>query len=237
MAARTPRTSTNGRTRPDEDGLRARKKRAQRKELSDTATGMFLEHGFDGVRVAQVAAACGVSESTVFNYFPTKESLLLDRLEKDIAAFLDALEDHERHPVEAVVDTLQRSLDNLLRQATGRDAQANALRSIHRFGALLRSTAALRAHLSERREQLVHAATPLVAVRLQRPPDHPSAFIIAVALVGLWQVQSDALHRYSAELASAPAVRRRVSAAVKTAADTLNDGLANLRPTARPSSA
>src|ERR1022692_2399570 len=29
--------------------------------------------------VSEVAAACGVSEKTVFNYFPTKESLLLDR--------------------------------------------------------------------------------------------------------------------------------------------------------------
>ena len=43
------------------EGLRERKKRLVRQQLSDTATEMFLERGFDDVRVADVAAACGVS--------------------------------------------------------------------------------------------------------------------------------------------------------------------------------
>ena len=57
-----------------------------RQQLSDTATQMFLERGFDDVRVTEIAEACGVSEKTVFNYFPTKESLILDRLEATMAA-------------------------------------------------------------------------------------------------------------------------------------------------------
>ena len=40
-----------------------------------------MERGFDAVRVAEIAEACGVSEKTAFNYFPIKESLILDRLE------------------------------------------------------------------------------------------------------------------------------------------------------------
>ena len=36
-----------------------------RQQLSDTATAMFLERGFNGVRVAEVAAAPGVSVMTV----------------------------------------------------------------------------------------------------------------------------------------------------------------------------
>ena len=58
------------------EGLRERKKRLMRERLSDTAARLFLERGFDAVRVAEVAEACGVSEKTVFNYFPTKEALL-----------------------------------------------------------------------------------------------------------------------------------------------------------------
>ncbi len=69
------------------EGLRERKKRLTRSLISDTATAMFLERGFDDVRVAEVAEACGVSEKTVYNYFPTKESLLLDR-EPEMAAEL-----------------------------------------------------------------------------------------------------------------------------------------------------
>src|ERR1700678_2665583 len=66
---------------PTEEGLRERTKRLPRQLISDTATGLFLERGFDNVRVWEVAAACDVSEKTVYNYFPTKESLILDREE------------------------------------------------------------------------------------------------------------------------------------------------------------
>ena len=45
-----------------------------RQQLSDTATDMFVQRGFDAVRVSEIAAACGVSEKTVSNYFRTKES-------------------------------------------------------------------------------------------------------------------------------------------------------------------
>src|ERR1700730_14580080 len=82
------------------DGLRERKKRLMRQQLSDSATAMFLERGFDGVRVAEVAAACGVSEKTVFNYFPVKEALVMDRLEATLAALCAGLADPERTPVE-----------------------------------------------------------------------------------------------------------------------------------------
>ena len=61
------------------EGLRKRKKRQLRQKISDTATAMFLVHGFDQVTVAQIAEACEVSEQTLFNYFTTKESMLFDR--------------------------------------------------------------------------------------------------------------------------------------------------------------
>ena len=71
---------------PEAAGLRERKKRLMRQQLSDTATRMFLDRGFAAVRVTEIAEACGVSEKTVFNYFPTKESLILDRLESTMAS-------------------------------------------------------------------------------------------------------------------------------------------------------
>ena len=48
--------------KPEAEGLRERKKRLMRQRLSDTATEMFLERGFDAVRVSAIAQACGVSE-------------------------------------------------------------------------------------------------------------------------------------------------------------------------------
>ena len=90
------------------EGLRDRKKKLTRQLISDTATEMFLRDGFDAVRVVDVAAACGVSEKTVYNYFPTKEALILDRFE-DIDADVRRVfgsEGASRSPVEAPVDAI-----------------------------------------------------------------------------------------------------------------------------------
>jgi AcrR family transcriptional regulator len=60
-------------------GLRERKKQATRRLISNVATGLFIQRGFEEVTVAEVAEAAGVSKMTVFNYFPRKEDLFLDR--------------------------------------------------------------------------------------------------------------------------------------------------------------
>ncbi|AJT64360.1 TetR/AcrR family transcriptional regulator [Streptomyces chattanoogensis] len=61
------------------EGLRERKKRQTRQYISDMATGLFLERGFDAVPMAEIAEAANVSVNTVYNYFPAKEDLFLDR--------------------------------------------------------------------------------------------------------------------------------------------------------------
>ena len=50
-----------------------------RAKIAETASRLFLERGFDAVTVADVAKAAGVSSVTVFNHFPRKEDLFLDR--------------------------------------------------------------------------------------------------------------------------------------------------------------
>ncbi|GGU71165.1 TetR family transcriptional regulator [Streptomyces litmocidini] len=63
------------------EGLRERKKRQTKQRISDIATGLFLERGFQAVTVAEIAEAADVSVNTVYNYFPAKEDLFLDRME------------------------------------------------------------------------------------------------------------------------------------------------------------
>src|SRR5450756_1460711 len=71
------------------EGLRERKKRRLRQRISNVATASFLTEGFDHVSVARIAAACDVSQQTVFNYFPTKESMFFDRSESSAAALAE----------------------------------------------------------------------------------------------------------------------------------------------------
>jgi AcrR family transcriptional regulator len=100
---------------PDE-GFRERKKRRLRQRISDVATAMFLVHGFDNVTVARIAAACEVSEQTAFNYFPTKESMFLDRSESRANAVADAVRERTSVPlVEAVVQVLSAGIPSGLR--------------------------------------------------------------------------------------------------------------------------
>ena len=46
------------------EGIRERKKRLTRDLISNTATRMFLAHGFDAVKVTDIARACDVAEKT-----------------------------------------------------------------------------------------------------------------------------------------------------------------------------
>ncbi|MEU6036990.1 helix-turn-helix domain-containing protein [Actinomadura sp. NPDC047616] len=61
-------------------GLRERKKRRTRKKIADTAIGLFLEHGYEPVSLAQIAEAAEVSRRALFAYFPSKEDLVLERV-------------------------------------------------------------------------------------------------------------------------------------------------------------
>ena len=110
------------------EGLRERKKRLMRQQLSDTATRMFVERGFDAVRVSEVAEACGVSEKTVFNYFPTKESLVLDRLEVTMASVRAGLAEPGVPPVEAALRILDGELRTMTAWLAGQDDSAQAAR-------------------------------------------------------------------------------------------------------------
>jgi AcrR family transcriptional regulator len=60
-------------------GLRERKKQQTRHLIADAAAALFGEHGYEQVSVSDVAKAAEVSEQTVYNYFPAKERLVLDR--------------------------------------------------------------------------------------------------------------------------------------------------------------
>jgi AcrR family transcriptional regulator len=186
-----------------EEGLRERKKRLMRGQLSSTATGMFLERGFDAVRVTEIAAACGVSEKTVFNYFPTKEALLLDRFDDTSTALIAALSDATVAPLDAALKVLDDELDGLSAWLAGQDDVAAAAATLQRFRELSTSTAGLRSYQHDMTEALTLAVAQLLAERAGLSADDPEPQIAAIALVGLWKVQGASLQRALADAQSA----------------------------------
>jgi AcrR family transcriptional regulator len=58
-------------------GLREQKKLQMRQRLYETATALFRERGFEATRVKDIVEQVQVSEATFFNYFPSKEAVLL----------------------------------------------------------------------------------------------------------------------------------------------------------------
>jgi AcrR family transcriptional regulator len=58
-------------------GLRERKKQKTRESIQRTALRLFEKQGYEETTIEQIAAAVEISPSTFFNYFPTKEDVVL----------------------------------------------------------------------------------------------------------------------------------------------------------------
>lgn len=204
------------------EGLRERKKRLTRQLISDTATAMFLEQGFEDVKVTDVAAAAGVSEKTVYNYFPTKESLLLDREPEVAAAIWRALGPGAvaRSPIEGSLEVLARELDDL--HESWRIEGPGMFR---RFADLVDATPSLRAADRDMRDRLVRTAAEAMAERADVSPDDPEPQIAATALLGLWRIQYEAIRRSADAGHSADELRRLVTDEVRRAARLVESGL------------
>ena len=96
-------------------GLRELKKKRTRRAISEAAIALFLEHGFDQVSVADVAAAAEVSKPTLFSYFGSKEDLVVHRFADHQEQAADVV--RGRGEGETVLDALSRDfLDGLARR-------------------------------------------------------------------------------------------------------------------------
>jgi AcrR family transcriptional regulator len=184
---------------------------------------MFLEHGFDAVRVADVARACGVTEKTVFNHFRTKESLLADRWETQTEALCNRLSDARVAPVDAALGVLEHELA-FMTSSVGREDGEFGLRELRHLSRLIQSTPSLVAHHRKALDQLTSAAAGALAQRAGTDPDDPRAWITATAIAGLWTVYYRSLRRHLAA-EDADEIVGRVLRDLTCAADILREGI------------
>jgi AcrR family transcriptional regulator len=141
-----------------EQGLRERKKQATRRMIADVATGLFVRRGFDAVTVAEIADAAGVSKMTVFNYFPRKEDLFLDR-HADRLRELEAVV-RDRPAGEPVVTALRRHHHELL--AAGHPL-SGAIEGVRGFWSVLQSSPALVSRSIEQEHEIAEMLSGVLA--------------------------------------------------------------------------
>ncbi len=169
------------RRRHPDDGLRERKKRRTRQQISDIATTLFVVRGFDHVTVSEIADIVGVSEKTVYNYFPTKESLVFDRTDETIERLSAALRDRSpgESPTQAVLRALVDDMDDR------EDLPGELYAFFALFSEMIAATPALRAARLDLQGRLVEVATEELARLADIDPRDPEPMVAARAIVAL----------------------------------------------------
>lgn len=162
-------------------GLREQKKEQTRRLITETAWRLFADRGFDQVSVAEVAREAQVAETTVFNYFRTKEDLFYSGLEGFGAELVDAVRD--RAAGESALVAFRRFVlgaQGMLARVAEGDAEALArARSVM---AMVAGSPRLRAR---EQEALATIADGLAEVLAAEGGDELTARVVANALVGV----------------------------------------------------
>jgi AcrR family transcriptional regulator len=213
----------------EELGLRERKKHKTRQLIATTALDLFARRGFENVSVAEIARAAEVSETTVFNYFPTKEDLIFQGLETFEDQLLQAVRD--RQPGEGVLQAFGRFIlepRGLL--AAADSASTDALLSVSRT---IASSPALAAREQRILARYAASLAVLLAEETGASPGDLTPSVVANTLIGIHRAVIDYVRqRIVADAADPHRLARALQADGQKALDLLAEGLA--RYGARP---
>ncbi len=215
------------------EGLRERKRRLTRQLISDAATAMFATRGFDNVRVAEVAESVGVSEKTVYNYFPTKESLVLDNADETIDLVATALRD--RAPGESLTAVVVRALKQDMARFAG--APDELVEFMPMFAGMIHGSPALRAAWLEVHDRLATVAREELALLADVDPNAPETMIAGRSLAGLAEIAFDSQFRHVEAGLRGDALMEAIGADLDRAGRLLETGLWSFNLLARGASA
>jgi AcrR family transcriptional regulator len=165
--------------------LRNRAARAVRAEIAAVAIRLFLEQGFDKTTVDQIAAEAGLSRTSFFRYFATKEDAVLGHLEELGQQARDALV--ARPAGEPAWQALRHAFDLLIAE---RSAYPEGGMGMHR---MLRDTPSLQARRLGKQLGWQELLAPEVARRLgaSGDPYDPRPRALVAAALGCLNVAVD----------------------------------------------
>ena len=171
---------------PIAKGLRERKKQKTRESIQREAVRLIGKQGYEQTTVEQIAAAVEISPSTFFNYFPSKEDVVLyDAYDPLIISLMS-----ERPAAEP----LSVSMRNVLEAMGGifeRDREIILAR-----GRLWFEVPALRARLWEQLEQAQVLMSTVISQRSGRDPgDFEIRVIVMIVVTAALEAMREWLHR------------------------------------------
>jgi AcrR family transcriptional regulator len=169
---------------------RARKRLAMRESISDVATRLFTERGFDQVTVDEIAEAADVGRMTVFNHFPRKEDMFFDRDEEIRETLRAALRHREPGvaPIEAYRLLAHRLASEESPYVEFSDASQGFVETIER-------SETLKARARAIRDELAQVVTVALSSSAGRPADDSAAGLAGVLLVAMWTEAAIQAHR------------------------------------------
>src|SRR5579863_6596736 len=169
---------------------RSRKRLAMRETISNAATRLFLERGFEQVTVDEIAAAADVGRMTVFNHFPRKEDLFFDRDEEARQILREAL--RQRDPRVAPLETLRRLAHRL---AAERHPLVRFTVASRGYVKTIEASETLKARARAIRDELAQVvAVALSECAGRREPTDRGARLAAALLLATWTVALSQAH-------------------------------------------
>ena len=89
----------------------------RRWEITEAAIPLFLEKGYPETSMREIARKAGVGKSTLYDYFPTKDDIIIFIVEeqlKDLISRAQAIINQEKSAVERLHEVMHMHLDFLL---------------------------------------------------------------------------------------------------------------------------
>jgi AcrR family transcriptional regulator len=169
---------------------RTRKRLATRQGISDAATRLFWERGFDHVTVDEIAAVADVGRMTVFNYFPRKEDMFFDRDEEGRELLREAL--RQRDPSISPIETLRIFAHRLVAE---RAPYVDFSAQSQSFISTIEGSATLKARARAIRDELAQVVAVALSECGGRNHADPDAQLAAGLLLAMWTVAFLQAHR------------------------------------------
>jgi AcrR family transcriptional regulator len=169
---------------------RSRKRHAMRQGISDAATRLFIERGFDHVTVDEIAAAADVGRMTVFNHFPRKEDMFFDRDEEGREMLREALRQRDLGvaPIEAYRLLAYRLVAERSPYLSFSAAGQSYIETIE-------ASEILKARARAIRDELAQVVAAALSECVGREPTDPDARLAAALLLATWTVAFIEAHR------------------------------------------